>query len=75
MLENNQIWEDQDYVLKIEQLGSSFHALIFRKEEETLRFVNIVMDRPVKIERLIEQMNLKISSKFITLKEIQNENS
>lgn len=69
MLENNQIWEDQDYVLKIEKMGESFQALIFKKQDQTLKFINVVVDRNTKIEKLIKNMHLKISNKFITLKE------
>jgi hypothetical protein len=75
MLENNQIWEDANYVLKVEKLGDSYHALIFKKEEDTLRFVNIVIDRDINISKLINKIGLKISNKFITLKERQHENS
>jgi len=69
MLEDNQIYEDEEYVLKIEKLGESFHALIFKKENQTLKFINAVFDRDVRIERLIKKMNLSKSNKFITLRE------
>jgi hypothetical protein len=75
MLENNQVWEDQDYVLKVEKLGKEFHALVFKKEEDTLRFINIVIDKSISIKKLIENMNLKISNKFITLKEKEHGDS
>ena len=71
MLDNNQIWEDEEYVLKIEKMGENFQALIFKKDGETLKFINIVIDsKSSKIEKLIKDMKLEISRKFITLKEV-----
>ncbi|MDD5649628.1 MAG: hypothetical protein PHF86_04310 [Candidatus Nanoarchaeia archaeon] len=71
MLDNNQIWEDEEYILKIEKMGENFQALIFKKDGETLKFINIVIDpKSSKIERLINDMKLEISRKFITLKEV-----
>jgi PII-like signaling protein len=68
MLQDNQVWESEEYVLKIEQLGQSFHALIF-KRDENLTFVEIIVDREVKIENMIKRLNLKLTNKFITLKD------
>lgn len=71
MLDDNQIWEDEDYVLKIEKIGKDFQALIFKKEGENLKFVNVVIDnKQSKIDRLIKNMNLEISRKIITLKDV-----
>lgn len=70
MLEDNQIWEDDLYVLKIEQWEENFHGIIFKKEQGTLRFLNIIINKNSRIEDLIKKMNLKRTSKFITLKEI-----
>jgi hypothetical protein len=76
MLENNQLWEDDERnVLKIEKLGESFRALFFKKEQDTLTFVTMILDDKLRLERLIKKMNMKISNKFITLKEKRNENS
>lgn len=72
MLENNQIWEDSQYVLKIEKWDNDFHALIFKKENDSLRFINIIIQDSfdkTRIEKLIKKMNLSISNKFITLKD------
>lgn len=68
MLQDNQVWESEEYILKIEQLGQSFHALIFKKDEN-LTFVELIVDREVKIESMIKRLDLKLTNKFITLKD------
>lgn len=69
MLENNQIWENDEYVLKIEQWNNDFHALIFKKDGITLRFINVMMDRDTRLEKVIKKMELTISKKIITLRD------
>jgi hypothetical protein len=73
MLEDNQIWENEEYVLKIEKWETVFHALVFLKIGNSLRFVNIVIDKDERIEKLLQKMNVQISNKFITLKEKEDE--
>jgi ABC-type Fe3+-hydroxamate transport system substrate-binding protein len=68
MLKDNQIWENDESIVKIEQLGESFRGFIFRKQKDnSLRFISAIFDRPAQTEKLIKELNMKLTNKFLTL--------
>ena len=74
MINDNQVWETQTYVLKIEAIENNFRGVIFRKlDSGSLLFINILIEVPSKpwelhISKLIKKMNFQLTNKSIICK-------
>jgi ABC-type Fe3+-hydroxamate transport system substrate-binding protein len=68
MLKDEQIWENDESIIKIEQMGESIRGFIFRKGKDgSLKFISAIFDRPKQVEQLIEELKMKLTNKFLTL--------
>jgi hypothetical protein len=69
MLGDNQVWETDDYVMKVELQGHDFRGIIFKKVDGTLHFLQVVIqyekDFHSPIDKLISGMNFKLTDKSI----------
>jgi len=68
-LKDGQIYENDFYVIKIEQLDKSFRAMIFSKTYDGLRFVQIFCNKTKLIIDLLKKMDMVITDKILILKE------
>lgn len=70
MFADGQVYESEEYVLKLEKLGNDFRAIIFRKESGELRFVEMFVNIPDRnlIKKMIKRMNFVLVNKTIILK-------
>lgn len=71
---DNQVWESDRYVIKIERIkdheidSSSFlRAVIFTKSEDGLRFLEFVWKNDEYLQKLIEKMDMKQTNKKLIL--------
>jgi ABC-type Fe3+-hydroxamate transport system substrate-binding protein len=68
MLDDDQIWENKDSIIKIEKMGESFRGFIFRKgKDNSLRFISAIFDLPKQVEQLISELDMKLTNKILTL--------
>lgn len=68
-LKDGQIYENDFYVIKIEQLDESFRAMIFAKTDDGLRFVQIFYNKTKLIIDLLKKMNMIVTDKILILRE------
>lgn len=68
MLEDEQIYETDIYLMKIEKVSDSFRGILFKKEQDdkSIRFINVIMDRKKLLEELLIKLNFKLSTKILT---------
>lgn len=68
ILEDNKIFESEQYVFKIEKIGDSYRCIIFKKTKNGLMFFNYIIDHKL-IEPVIEKFKAKSVDKILYLKE------
>jgi hypothetical protein len=66
MINDKQIWENTGYALKVERHGNEFRAIIFKKMNDHLDFLEIIIDHNNRIEKLIKKMGLELTTKILT---------
>lgn len=68
VLVDEQIWENEDYVIKIEKFELDFRAIVFRKYDGELKFITIDSRRENKIRKMLKELNVKLTSKCLRLR-------
>ena len=66
-LKDGQIWESENYIIKVEKMGIDFQAIFFKNEVD-LKFTTIEV-RGKKITKLLKNLSAKLTTKSLTLKE------
>lgn len=68
MLQNGQIWENNDVVFQIDKAGKKYRVVMFAVKNEELQYVGIVFyDEEEKLCHFLESMNMRPTSKFLTI--------
>jgi len=75
LLENDQLWETDKYVLKVERVNPpdsvstipTVRAVVFARTVKGLRFLEFIWHDEVYVERLIKTMKMERSDKKLTL--------
>lgn len=68
MLFDGQSYENDQFVLILEKWEEHFRALILKKVGDELRFSELIIKPSEFIEKVINKMGLKISSKRLIIK-------
>ena len=68
MLEDGQVYESDQTIIMVEKWGKDYRSVIFRKVDSNIRLSTVVMDRPELIEKMIKNMELKLTDKKLILK-------
>lgn len=69
MLQNGQIWENNDVVFQIDKAGKKrYRVVMFAVKDEELQYVGIVFyDEEEKLCHFLESLNMRPTSKFLTI--------
>lgn len=66
---DSQLWESDEYIMKIERLNQSYRGVIFSKKGEALRFVEVMYDDTGKrIKAIIKKIGMVLTNKSIVLR-------
>lgn len=70
LLQNGQIWENNDMVFQVESAGkSSYRVIMFSCKNAELHYVATVLyDTEAKLCHLLESMNMVPTSKILTIR-------
>lgn len=68
LLEDGQIWENDKSAFQIERLNNDYKVVMFTKEGDTLKFVQLAFyDNEDKVLKLLDMMSMSPSSKKLRL--------
>lgn len=66
-MEDYEAYENDESIMIVEKWGQDYRGIVFNKDGDHLRFSTMVMDRDLKLQRLIDRLNLKRVDKNLRL--------
>lgn len=66
MLTDGQVWENEQYVVQLDQFNDSWKMIMFSKRSDSLYFLEVaIFENQQRAIDLLEKMNLRPSNKNI----------